>query len=330
MLTDVLGQEPLAENFLNAWKQDRLAQAYILAGPDGIGKTPFAAELAKTFLCRAGGTDACERCPSCRKANHGNHEDIEILEPTGAGYVIRWDDVEEMIAKLRFKARSGEHRFVIIGEADRMRDETANHFLKTLEEPPTDVTFFLLTARLPALLETIVSRCQIVRMRRAAPHQIERFLLDRGYPPEKAKLYASLCDGCTGRAVNMEEAGVFERRQQVLQRLIALHQNGQEAVLIEMLAANKGKTRTETRENHETDLGLMAALYRDMTLMAEGGDHSLLYNPDAADKLQPLAAAGRPEQLRQRTLHILEAQKNIERFVNPDLTLARLFTELSN
>ena len=128
MLADVLGQEKIARNFLTAWKQDRLAQAYILSGPDGIGKTPLAIELAKTFLCREGGDDACEACPSCRKAAHGNHEDIEIMEPATKGRVISRDAVHALIETLNFRARSGEHRFVIIREADRMRDEAANHF----------------------------------------------------------------------------------------------------------------------------------------------------------------------------------------------------------
>jgi len=328
MLADVLGQEKLARNFLTAWKQDRFAQAYILSGPDGIGKTPFAIELAKTFLCREGGDDACEACPSCRKVAHGNHEDVEILEPSGAGFMIHWEEVQELIEKLRLKARSGEHRFVIIREADRMREETANHFLKTLEEPPTDVTFFLLTARLPALLETIVSRCQIVRMHRAPPGDVEGFLRRRGYAAEKAALYASLCDGCPGRALAMEESGVFERRGRALQRLLALNRDNAEIAASRMLAENKGQTATETRRNHYDDLGLMATLLRDATLMAEGADTSLLYNPDIAGKLQPRAAASTPELLRKQTLSILETRENIERFVNPDLLISRLFLEL--
>jgi len=333
MLADILGQDKLAENFLNAWRRGRLAQAYILSGPDGIGKTPFAAELAKTFLCREHGSDACEQCPSCRKANHGNHEDIEILEPETKGRVISRDAVHALIEALRFKARSGEHRFVIIREADRLQEAAANHFLKTLEEPPTDVTFFLLTARLPALVqtaETIVSRCQIVRMHRAASAEIEGFLLDRGFAPEKARLYASLSDGCPGRAANMEEAGVFERRERVLHRLLAVDRDNAIMAATEMLAANKGKTTTQTRENHCADLGLMAVLLRDMTLIAEGADNSLLYNPDVAGKMKQRALASRAELLRRHTLHALETRNNIERFINPELAISRLFLELCN
>ena len=328
MLADVLGQAEVAEKFLNARKKDKLAQAYILAGPDGIGKTPFAIELAKTLLCQKKANDACELCPSCRKVQHGNHEDIEILEPAGAGNIIAFEMVNELIEKLRFKTRGGEHRFVILREADRMREETANHFLKTLEEPPTDVTFFLLTARLPALLETIVSRCQIVRMHRAAAGEIERFLVKRGIDADRARLYARLADGCTGRAVSMEESGVFDRRRRVLKWVSELDRDTDLIVAGEMLEENRGKTPADTRDGHYADLGLMASLYRDMTLIAEGAEASLLYNPDAADRLRPRAQKTGPGRLRAQTLEIIEARRKVERFVNPDLVISRLFDEL--
>jgi DNA polymerase-3 subunit delta' len=210
-----------------------------------------------------------------------------------------------------------------------MGQEPANHFLKTLEEPPTDVTFFLLTARLPALLETIVSRCQIVRMHRAPAEEIEEYMLVRGYPADKAKLYASLSDGCAGRAVNMEETGIFERRADVLQRLLNVTADNRDMLASEMLAKNRAKTLTVTRDNHSTDLGLMAALVRDMAFLAEGADSSLLYNPDVAGDLQPRASQYRPEHLRKHTVHILEARRNIESFINPDLVITQLFIELS-
>ena len=329
MLADIIGQDVIADKLRSAWKQQRLAQAYILSGPDGIGKTPFALELAKTFLCREHGDDACGRCPSCRKVAHGNHEDIEVLEPAGAGRVIKRDSVHDLIEALRFKARSGEHRFVIIREADRMREEASNHFLKVLEEPPTDVTFFLLTARLPFLLETIVSRCQVVRMHRAAPGRIERFLVDRGCEPEQARLYASLCDGCPGRAIDMQEGGLFERREQILKRLLVVDRENAAVVAAEMLAANKGKTLAATRANHYADLGLMATLLRDATVLAEGAGGSMLYHPDVADRLRPRADASSPERLREQTLCALETRENIERMINPDLLISRLFAELS-
>ncbi|NQT18771.1 MAG: hypothetical protein HQ592_03635 [Planctomycetes bacterium] len=329
MLADILGQDQIADKFRNAWKQQRLAQAYILAGPDAIGKTPFALELAKTFLCREHGDDACDRCPSCRKVAHGNHQDVEVLEPAGAGRIISNDTVQGLIESLRFKARSGEHRFVIIREADRIPERGANHFLKMLEEPPTDVTFFLLTARMPVLLATIVSRCQIVRMHRAEPEDIQRFLTDRGCEPEKARLCASLCDGCPGRAVNMVQKGeVFERRAQVLKRLLVLDRDNMDVVAAETLAANKEKTLAATRANHYADLGLMATLLRDTTLIAEGAGRSMLYHSDVADSLRPRAEASSPGRLREQTLCVLEARENIELFVNPDLLISRLFLEL--
>lgn len=329
MLSDVLGQSEVARKFLNAWRAGRLAQAYILSGPDGIGKMLFAMALVKTLLCEKQGDDACERCASCRKMAHGNHEGLEILEPTGAGVVIKYDDVNGLIERLQYKLRAGEHRFVVLREADRVMQETANHFLKTLEEPPPNVTFFLLTARLPSLLPTIISRCQTVRMHRARPDEIESFLLARGFDAAKAKLYARLADGCPGRAVNMDEAGVFERRESVLQRLLDANRDNEAVLAGEMLEANREKTLTLTRASLNVELGLMAALLRDMTLLAEGAGGPLLYNPDAEDKLGARAERFSPRKLRELTLDVLEARTNIERNIHPDFVIGRLFTELA-
>ena len=334
MIADVLGQAEVAKKLINAWRKNRLAQAYILHGPDGIGKTPFAIELAKTFLCLKGGTehalaDACDQCPSCRKVQHSNHEDIEVLEPSGPGRVVTFENVNALIEKLKFKTRSGEHRYVIIEEADRVRPETANHFLKTLEEPPTDVTFFLLTARLPALLETIVSRCQVVRMHRTPPAEIERFLLARGAEPEKARLYSRLADGCPGRAANMDGAGTFERRTRLLDWLHELDQTGDIVVASEVLEANRARTLMDTRDNHIANLGLLVTIYRDMTLLAEGADAALLYNPDVADDLRSRAQRVGAARLRTQSLEILDARKNIEGMVSPDLVISQLLADLA-
>jgi len=263
MLKDILGQEKLTQKFITAWKQDRLAHGYILSGPDGIGKTPYAIELVKAFLCPNFGQrkdssgkiiyDACEKCPSCRKVVHANHEDILMVEPTGAGNFIRKKDINGIIDELKYRARSGERRFIIIREADRMNAESANHFLKTLEEPPANVTFLLLTARISSILETIISRCQIVRMHRAPAEEIEQFLISRDVEPQKAKLYALLADGCPGRAINMEGSGMFKRRNLVLERFVQLNSENDAFVASDMINANKAGSSAATRENHYVD-----------------------------------------------------------------------------
>ncbi|HUW30544.1 MAG TPA: DNA polymerase III subunit delta' [Planctomycetota bacterium] len=329
MLSDVLGQSDVARKFLKARRQNRLAQAYILAGPDGIGKMPFAVELAKTFLCQEKGDDACEHCPSCRKVHHGNHEDIEVLEPTGAGKFITQESIHQLIERLNYKTRSGEHRYVILREADRMRPEAANHFLKTLEEPPTDVTFLLLTARMPALLETIVSRCQIVRMHRAAPDEIEQFLVKRGMEPDRARLYSRLADGCPGRAVRMEEEGIFDRRQRILRWLADLDKIGHVMLGNEVIEENRSRTLMEARGKYSVDLALMATIYRDMTLLAEGADPSLLYNPDVAGDLARRARKTGARRLREQSGRILESRQYIEANASPDLVISNLLADLA-
>ena len=138
--------------------KDSLPHGLCFHGPNGIGKRLVAHETARAMLCdqRTG----CGDCRHCRKFDHGNHPDFKEIVPDGPS--IKVDQIREIAENLHYRPFEGRARFFVLDRVERFRDEAANAFLKSLEEPPEYVYFMLITADLKALLSTIRSRCQKV------------------------------------------------------------------------------------------------------------------------------------------------------------------------
>lgn len=148
---------------------NRMSSSFIFHGPKGCGKKHLAFDIAKTFLCTSE-NKPCGTCDGCKKVDEMNHVNIIFVYPhldpddkKRKGKVIAVKDVrEQIINQLVFTPGEQGKRFIIIDQAHRLEDPAANALLKSLEEPPANTVFFLLTHNLHRLLPTIISRCQII------------------------------------------------------------------------------------------------------------------------------------------------------------------------
>jgi DNA polymerase III delta' subunit len=157
-----------------AHRADRLPHALLFSGEEGIGKGELAMWLVQLRWCAA--DDApCGHCPTCRKVATGNHPDLVIVskDPTpeqdpegwGSKHEVTVDQIRRgVLPTLALRATEGSGRAVILHDADDMNEEAQNALLKTLEEPPRGSLLILVTEREEALLETIRSRCQEIRL----------------------------------------------------------------------------------------------------------------------------------------------------------------------
>lgn len=127
-------------------------------GPSGIGKRLLAKELSKAMLCET--QTGCGTCGHCKKFDNGNHPDYQEIEPDGND--IKVHQVREISENLHFRPFEGRARMIVLDRVESFREEAANAFLKSLEEPPEYVYFILVCADIKALLPTIRSRCQKV------------------------------------------------------------------------------------------------------------------------------------------------------------------------
>lgn len=170
--------------------------AYLLAGPEGGGKSVAARAFAAAVLCPEGG---CGQCRACRLALEDKHPNEFLVEPEGRDIHIETIKQEIWHHAYRTAPEPGRKVFVI-READRLNPSAADALLKVLEEPPADAIFLLLSARPDELPETILSRCHVVTFRPLSERFVAETLAAEGADPERATLAARLSGGNLGRA----------------------------------------------------------------------------------------------------------------------------------
>lgn len=160
---EVIGQSIPVRTLENAAKSGKVANAYLLSGTRGVGKTTLARIFARTIMCTSEehGIDSCGECDSCRAFDSGNNPDfIEIDAASNNGV----DNIRSLIGSLSLSPRMSRRRVVLIDEAHNLTGGAATAMLKALEEPPAHVTFILATTDPMKLLETIRSRCMWVKL----------------------------------------------------------------------------------------------------------------------------------------------------------------------
>lgn len=159
---DIIGNEKVVQRMSQAIISRNISHAYLLEGDRTIDKLSIAENLAKAILCEEVTGDSCERCSSCMKMNHGNHEDVIYIKAEGNS--IKDESIEEMQGKIRNKPYSGDRNVVIIKDAGTMTLRAQNRLLKTLEEPAPGTVLILLSESMENLTQTILSRCIIYKL----------------------------------------------------------------------------------------------------------------------------------------------------------------------
>ena len=154
--------QPQWSFFIKQYEQQRVPHAFILAGPEGLGKYQLALAMAESLLCLAAQSEPCQNCRSCCLLQAGHHPDLWLVEPEDNTHVIKIDQIRQLNAGLQQTASIANDQVAVIYPADGMNTSAANALLKSLEEPQGQVVFILVTSQPGRLSATILSRSQIL------------------------------------------------------------------------------------------------------------------------------------------------------------------------
>ncbi|MCS7287803.1 MAG: DNA polymerase III subunit delta' [Roseiflexus sp.] len=328
----IVGHEWAVEFLRRSIASNHLAHAYLISGPEGVGKALLALRLAQALNCEQAGVDPCLRCRACQRIERSNHPDVRIagMATQAAGAKaddaarqkeLKIDTVREWQRDITLKPYEGRRRVFILHDAEKLNEAASNAMLKTLEEPPPYATLVLVAHTAGSLLPTIVSRCQLLRLRPLPRAQVAAALRERwNLAAGDAELLAAWSGGRIGWALRLIEApDALAARQQRLDELLAL---ADQPLVVRLRWAEecaKAYRAGEQTAVFET-LDLWQSWWRDVLLTAAGCPQAIIH----IDRREALAAAA--AQYTVSDLHafvssISLAAQRLRDNVNPQLAL---------
>ena len=289
----VVGHDPVVRALAKGLEQGRTSHAYLFVGPTGVGKMHLALNLSQALNCTQPLPEQrpCGACAQCRRIMARKHADIQVVGlPTTSGdgparKTIPIDAIKEMQAAAGLQPFEGKYKVCIIDGADSLSPDAANRLLKTLEEPPAAVVLLLLAENEEDILETILSRCQTLRLRPVPRQVIEQHLVTRcEVEPAQAAVLAALADGCIGWAIQAaQDRGLLDDREAVFEEVARLPLQPYH----ERMEIARGMADGFSRKREEVYLwlALLQQLWRDL-LLAKGGQMESLIHAHRAEGLR--------------------------------------------
>jgi DNA polymerase-3 subunit delta' len=311
----------------------RVRHAYLITGPDGVGKRTLALRFCQALHCAAPPApgDRCGNCRPCAQIESLRHADVHEVARGEGESLLGIDAVRELRRQLSLTSFEGGWRIALLTNFHDATTEAQNALLKTLEEPSPKVVL-IITARLAELLlPTIVSRCEVLALRPVPVDQISQALESRGEAPERARLLAALCAGRPGVAIQLtsdpESLEVRSDQLDSLRDLLAASRATQFA-FAEELAGRRRDVELEARRRETIRLlETWLSLWRDALLAASGAPVALA-NPDRADDAAWLAEHVGLGGARRAVEAVEQTMEAVRRNANLQLSLETLFLDL--
>ena len=322
--SEILGQTSAIEALQKTIRHQRLPSAYLFSGPHHTGKCKTMIALAQVLNCEKGGEDACLQCESCLQVAHGTFPDFSLVQPEGQ--FIKIDSIKEALKWLHLRSTSGKHRILGLIEAEKMNKESANAFLKMLEEPPAQTLIVLLAEHPHQLLETLVSRCQTIRFQRLKKAHVEQIL--QGHSQLTPKQLQFLSQFALGRVRPdwIEKVDWLQTlRDWMIESLTTLS-----AKTIHSVFQTMEKWSSSKAGEWGYLLDFLEYWLRDLQWLACQLPQGELLNSDRLRQLQTCAQQFPPDQVQGAYDKVLETRERIQMNAHPALALEALWIYFKN
>lgn len=289
---DIQGHEWAADMLQRHIATGGLRHAYLFTGPRGVGRRTLALRFAQAVNCVNPPQPGvpCGECRTCRQIERMEHADLTLVQSEAEGASLKVDQVRDLQRVLSLAPYESAYRVALLLRFEEATEGAQNALLKTLEEPNSKV-LLLVTADDPDnLLPTIVSRCELLRLRPMKLDHLEKILVERKtLTQEKARLIAHVAGGRVGYAFRLaEDDGLWAVRDAWVNDFFSLVSSNKRARLAYSDGKARGRERAETRLDLRDGLTHWLSLWRDVLLVVAGSETPLT-NLDHKEEIHHLA-----------------------------------------
>ena len=273
---DIAGHEWAAELLSGQIVRGEQRHAYLITGARGTGRRTLALRFAQALNCpqpQAPG-QPCLTCRTCRQTAAMQLPDLSVISADGEGSTIKVEQIRELGRTLSLTPYEAQTRFALLLNFDSATISAQNALLKTLEEAPPHVVLVLTALTTDTLLSTIVSRCEVLRLRPLSPEALADLLVSRwNLSPENARLLAHLSSGRVGEALRLhEDPQLLEERQGWLEDILTLLASNRR----ERFAYSAGVTARVKRDRLKSLYQTWLLFWRDVFMRASRANVPLI------------------------------------------------------
>jgi len=309
---DIKGHDKQIKALQQMIQQNRLAGAYLFTGPEGIGKALTALAFAAGLNCQESNDDPCGVCGSCLKIQKNQHPDLHIID-NGYNEDIKIEDIRRLQEDINLRPYEGRYKVFIINNCHNLNPVSANAFLKTLEEPPKHSIIIMVTDKPALLLNTIISRCQVVRFSALRSAELENLLKkDLQIAPLALHYLVRSCEGRVGCALKLKDQDILNDKNRIIDALTAESALRQDNPLI------------KDRDSLYSGLQILSGWFRDIYMLKSGMAEQGLINIDRKERLEELAAGYTFGQLDEIMDTISDSLLYLEQNINVKLLISNL------